>query len=329
MTFCKKNRLLSVFIIVAVIATSMIFPAEASAKTTSSTYWLKVNTKQNVVNVYKKSGSTWKPYKVMLCSCGIATNRDNTTPAGTYKMKYKWRWLSLVANQSGQYCSQITGDYLFHSVPYKTKYKYSSQVTKEYNKLGKRASHGCVRLSVMDAKWIYYNCPKGTKITVYSSDKAGPLGKPTGIKVSTKKKTGWDPTDPRKGNPNYKLKKPVITTSFGTYLTIPYGKITPVLSIVKAKDPNTFRNLTSYIKVYSTKYYDKNKSAYVKSNFSSSRSGKYKITYKVSNLYCGTSYKTIYITVKPKPAPPVVPEEPQEPQEPITPEEPIAEEPTV
>ena len=36
-----------------------------------------------------------------------------------------------------------------------------------FSKLGKNGSHGCVRLSVEDAKWIYQNCPVQTKIIVY------------------------------------------------------------------------------------------------------------------------------------------------------------------
>ena len=38
-----------------------------------------------------------------------------------------------------------------------------------YKALGTRQSHGCVRLLVSDAKWIYDNCKAGTKIVVYES----------------------------------------------------------------------------------------------------------------------------------------------------------------
>ena len=62
-----------------------------------------------------------------------------------------------------QYCTTISGDYLFHSVHYLGQGNYKSQPTKEFNKLGQHASHGCVRLSVMDAKWIYENCKAGQR----------------------------------------------------------------------------------------------------------------------------------------------------------------------
>ena len=33
----------------------------------------------------------------------------------------------------------------------------------QYNKLGDYASLGCVRMCVRDVKWIYDNCPSGTR----------------------------------------------------------------------------------------------------------------------------------------------------------------------
>ena len=63
----------------------------------------------------------------------------------------------------------------------------------EYNKLGSPASHGCVRLTVRDAKWIYDNCGLGTKVTI--SDTADtPFDKPSTPKIPASQ--NWDPTDP-------------------------------------------------------------------------------------------------------------------------------------
>lgn len=41
---------------------------------------------------------------------------------------------------------------------------------KSFEALGTPASHGCVRLLVSDAKWIYDNCKEGTIITVYEGE---------------------------------------------------------------------------------------------------------------------------------------------------------------
>ena len=43
-------------------------------------------------------------------------------------------------------------------------------ITSEAKKLGKKASsHGCVRLSVADAKWLYNNVTTGTKVVITNS----------------------------------------------------------------------------------------------------------------------------------------------------------------
>ena len=34
-------------------------------------------------------------------------------------------------------------------------------------RLGINASHGCVRLALTNAKWIYDNIPVGTKVVIY------------------------------------------------------------------------------------------------------------------------------------------------------------------
>ena len=34
-------------------------------------------------------------------------------------------------------------------------------------RLGINASHGCVRLALSNAKWIYDNIPRGTKVVIY------------------------------------------------------------------------------------------------------------------------------------------------------------------
>ncbi len=145
---------------------------------------VRVNKQANCVTVYK--GTT--PVKSMICSAGPAT------PEGSFNVAMKWRWLGLVGGVSGQYCTQIQGDYLFHSVPYTQYGNIRSLQTAEYNKLGTLASHGCIRLTVEDAKWIYDNCPTGTPITIYSSADPGPLGKPSAAKLPPNQT--WDPTDP-------------------------------------------------------------------------------------------------------------------------------------
>lgn len=68
--------------------------------------------------------------------------------------------------------------------------------------LGTNRSLGCIRLTVIDAKWIFDNCPLGTTVVIYENSDPGPLGKPSAPRIDTTLSIrGWDPTDPDPGNP--------------------------------------------------------------------------------------------------------------------------------
>ena len=73
----------------------------------------------------------------------------------------------------------------------------------EFNLLGTVVSLGCIRLAVVDVKWIYDNCPLGTPVIIYDSEDPGPMGKPGTIYTdpTDTEKRGWDPTDPDPANP--------------------------------------------------------------------------------------------------------------------------------
>lgn len=152
-------------------------------------YVIKINKRKNTVTVYAKDGKNGYiiPVKSFICSTGAAT------PLGTFKTPQKIRWHELDGPSYGQWCTRITGHILFHSVWY-YKPKNTTLSTVQYNKLGTQASHGCVRLTAGDAKWIYDNCKLKTKVIIYNSSKEGPLGKPTAHKL--KSWHTWDPTDP-------------------------------------------------------------------------------------------------------------------------------------
>lgn len=149
---------------------------------TADTYVIRVNKQQSCVTVYQDG----VPIKAMACSPG------DSTPVGTYRLSNKWRWTSLMGGVQGQYVSQITENYLFHSVLY-NKADPHTLIPSSYNNLGKRVSHGCVRLRVADAKWIFENCPSGTRIEIYESADPGPLGKP--VLENIPGSQTWDPSD--------------------------------------------------------------------------------------------------------------------------------------
>ena len=162
-------------------------------------YYITVNRTQNEVVVYQKdaAGEFTVPFKAMVCSVG----KDDATPLGTYDISDKFVWAYLSGDVCGQYATRITGPYLFHSVPYFTENKGDLEY-EEYNKLGEAASLGCVRMAVIDVKWVYENCPEGTTVTVYDSEQPEPLPRPVPIKIDPDdERRGWDPTDPDPKNP--------------------------------------------------------------------------------------------------------------------------------
>lgn len=169
-------------------------------------YKLEINCQANVINVYEKdsNGKYTKCIKAMACSTGYATPQSGTY----YLKKYGgWEWKGLFGDVYGQYTTQVEGNILLHSVPYLRKYDKSSLEYWEYNKLGTAASMGCIRLTVADAYWVFYNCQAGTPVTFYRSSNPGPLRKPATPKISSDAEfKGWDPTDPDPNNPWNKTK---------------------------------------------------------------------------------------------------------------------------
>ncbi len=164
----------------------------------SNKYYIKINNAANVVTIYEKdeNGEYNNPVKAMICSTGTAT-----PASGKYPIKYRWTWLKLFGNVWGHYVTQINGNILFHSVPYLEKAENTLEYW-EYDKLGTRASMGCIRLKISDAKWIYENIPSGTIVEFYSDTNPGPLGKPSAMKISDNVECrNWDPTDPNINNP--------------------------------------------------------------------------------------------------------------------------------
>ncbi len=189
----KKSLILVLVLIVGFIINQT---QNAEAETTYP-YLIKVNRKMCTVTVYEKDekGKYTIPVRAMICSPGW------DTPLGTFRTPERHRWRLLVGDVWGQYCTRINKGVLFHSVWYYEK-DPTTLSNSQFNKLGSVCSHGCVRLTVEDAKWIYDNCPIGTTVTIYDSNNPGPLGKPEGIKVSTKTVMGYDPTDIwSEGNP--------------------------------------------------------------------------------------------------------------------------------
>ncbi|WP_338597226.1 L,D-transpeptidase family protein [Clostridium baratii] len=125
----------------------------------SSNYLLYVDTNTQLTHIYKGSNNNWKLFKSLKCATG---KEGSETPSGVYTIKNRDTWFfSKKFNQGGKYWVQFDGDYLFHSIPFAEDQKTIVDYT-----LGEPVSHGCIRLSLEDSKWLYDNIPTDTKLII-------------------------------------------------------------------------------------------------------------------------------------------------------------------
>lgn len=133
-------------------------------------YTLMVDVSNQITRAYTydENGEYTVLVREMICSTGT---KSNPTPLGTTIMPSKRaRWGYFPTWDShAQYLTRIDSANAFHSVLY-TAPDESTLSVKSFEALGTPASHGCVRLLVSDAKWIYDNCKAGTIITVYEGE---------------------------------------------------------------------------------------------------------------------------------------------------------------
>lgn len=242
--------------------------------TVTHPYRIMVNRLQNCITIYTldENNEYTVPYKAMICSTG-----GNRTPMGSFKISSKYTFKELFYKSYGQYCSRIYGSILFHSSGNNSLNKNDLNAT-DFNQLGEGVSHGCIRLTVADAKWIYDNCPSGTVVVVYEDENPGPLGKPESIKVPAG--TVWDPTDPDPNNP-WNDKQP---------------------SIEGATDRVLFENDTiDYMKdivAYDTCGNVITEDVVVESDVDITIPGEYNVTYTVTDLLGRTAEVSVIYTVK-------------------------------
>ena len=130
-------------------------------------YKLVVDVSDQRVYIYQWNGSDYDTLlNEMICSTGIL-KKSTATPLGTYQAwgptgTGEWYWFQQYKCYA-KWATRIVGGILFHSVVY-SKGKVLNKTS--VKKLGRPASHGCIRLQVEDAKWIYDNCPSGTTVVI-------------------------------------------------------------------------------------------------------------------------------------------------------------------
>jgi lipoprotein-anchoring transpeptidase ErfK/SrfK len=125
--------------------------------------WIQVSKEKQRVYIMNGNNVIY----TMVCSTGLDTSPDTSTPEGTFYIQRE-RGTSFYNPNEGEGAKYWVswknhGEFLFHSVATD---KNGNIIQSEAEKLGQKASHGCVRLAVSDAKWIYDNIQYNTKVVI-------------------------------------------------------------------------------------------------------------------------------------------------------------------
>ncbi|WP_251211936.1 L,D-transpeptidase family protein, partial [Adlercreutzia murintestinalis] len=127
----------------------------------SNTGWLiLVDTSACRTTVFSRSSNSWVVNQTWSCSPGAY---GTPTKKGYFTVGSRGYYFDSGASRCF-YWTQFSGNYLFHSV------LYARTATPQYirdGRLGMNLSHGCVRLDVNCAKWIYDRIPFGTRVYTY------------------------------------------------------------------------------------------------------------------------------------------------------------------
>lgn len=174
---------------------------------------------QSVVSFHGENGE-WVEDRIMICSSGKG---KNATPVGKYTIYERYEYKLLGSEEEDTLCfgfwaCRFYKGHLFHSVPISYDAGYDKakghRMTnmRAYQKLGTAASHGCVRMTVEDARYIY-DLSQFETVNVWVVKDRGPTPpRPPQIlwmePYTNKQGYGWDPTDPDPENPYLALATP-------------------------------------------------------------------------------------------------------------------------
>lgn len=127
-------------------------------------YWshtdklLLVDCSTNQVAVFSGHQGSWGLMGLLPCTTGAPSS-----PTIKGEFFVGGRGMAFGSGYTCWYWTRFHGNYLFHSVLYQP----GSMSNIQDGRLGVNASHGCVRLSIENARWIHDTIPDGTRVVVY------------------------------------------------------------------------------------------------------------------------------------------------------------------
>lgn len=179
------RRGIALFLSILTVLALLTMPKSARAldelkNTDPDKYYILLDLRNQIVTVYERdeNGGYTHIVRRFLCSTG-RTDVDEEdpedvatpTPRGIWKIGGRERFgkFANFGNEYARYWTQLVGDVYFHSVLY-GKRDVNKLKGGAYTKLGQKASHGCIRLYVEDAKWLYYYACPGTTVNVSNDE---------------------------------------------------------------------------------------------------------------------------------------------------------------
>ena len=134
--------------------------AMAQAYSSATDYLILIDTDSHHVGIFEGYQGNWSLIEYWECGNGAPST---PTVTGSFTTASKGYYFDSGAARCF-YFTQFYGNYLFHSVLY---YQDSSPQRVMDGRVGVGVSHGCVRLELGNAKWIYDNIPYGTRVISY------------------------------------------------------------------------------------------------------------------------------------------------------------------
>ena len=140
----------------------VLFSSHAVSK--AYPFRVEVDIDSQRVYVYQlRENGEYEQVQTFICSTGVG----EATPRGIYLDGFPvstWHHFEKF-DCWARYTFEIEGDIMFHSVLYSEKDTDTLRYGSVYA-LGSKASHGCIRLKVSDAKWLFENCKRGSLVIV-------------------------------------------------------------------------------------------------------------------------------------------------------------------
>lgn len=132
----------------------------------STRYLIWCNPYTTTVNIFEGSRGNWKLIKTCECCIGAPTTPTRVGTFSLYAKTYYWSFDDTAAHRADvtrcYYVSLFDGGIAFH-----TRLYYTGTSTYASSALSAENSHGCVRCPDEIARFIYNQCPIGTRVVVY------------------------------------------------------------------------------------------------------------------------------------------------------------------